>query len=332
MSAAALAAVTALSIKANELRGKGHYARAAEKFAASAAAAQALGISDCLITASLQLEEASCLLGHSGTAGVPPADAAAAQQRAFRTLLPLAASTLDRRRAAGTLLVGACRPAEVAWDLEVKLGVASREGKPPAGFEHKLAALALYIGYDAYLTAGYTALYGLATDALPAELGEFAVSAVDLMKQPRGDSNMIISGEHLLLRVLGPSIQRGVLHGDAPWRGRLLKAWERLRCSGVLRERRLDDLDFADDLTRGADELAAKTKAKRVGEVLRACALEACAAREVHEAQFKKCAACQTVVYCCKQHQEQHWPAHKAACKAARKAAAQGGAGPISGA
>ncbi len=51
----------------------------------------------------------------------------------------------------------------------------------------------------------------------------------------------------------------------------------------------------------------------------------------VHEAQFKKCAACQAVVYCCKQHQEQRWPAHKAGCKAARKAAAEGGAGPSSG-
>jgi hypothetical protein len=64
--------------------------------------------------------------------------------------------------------------------------------------------------------------------------------------------------------------------------------------------------------------------------VLRGCALEACAAREVHPAQFKKCAACQAAVYCCKAHQEQHWPAHKAACKAARKAAAEGGVGPSS--
>ncbi len=74
-----------------------------------------------------------------------------------------------------------------------------------------------------------------------------------------------------------------------------------------------------------------KNLARHAAAVLRTCALEACGAREVHEAQFKKCAAYQTVVYCCKAHQEQHWPAHKAACKAARKAAAQGGAGPSSG-
>ena len=53
---------------------------------------------------------------------------------------------------------------------------------------------------------------------------------------------------------------------------------------------------------------------------LRACALASCAAREAHEAQFKKCAACLTVSYCCREHQLTDWPAHKAACKAARKA------------
>jgi hypothetical protein len=65
---------------------------------------------------------------------------------------------------------------------------------------------------------------------------------------------------------------------------------------------------------------------------LRSCGLADCSAREVHPAQFKKCAACQDAVYCCKAHQEAHWPAHKAACKAARKTAAEGGAGPSSGA
>ncbi len=81
-----------------------------------------------------------------------------------------------------------------------------------------------------------------------------------------------------------------------------------------------------------AQEIAAADAVQRATAVLRTCALEACAAREVHEAQFKKCAACQAVVYCCKAHQEQHWQAHKPACKAARKAAAQGGgAGPSSG-
>ena len=52
---------------------------------------------------------------------------------------------------------------------------------------------------------------------------------------------------------------------------------------------------------------------------LRACALASCAAREAHEAQFKKCAACLTVCYCCREHQVADWPAHKVACKAARK-------------
>jgi hypothetical protein len=37
---------------------------------------------------------------------------------------------------------------------------------------------------------------------------------------------------------------------------------------------------------------------------------------------FKRCSACKTIVYCCKEHQLEHWPAHKRECKAARKAAA----------
>jgi hypothetical protein len=54
------------------------------------------------------------------------------------------------------------------------------------------------------------------------------------------------------------------------------------------------------------------------------CALGTCGAQEVHGSQFKRCAACLSVVYCCKEHQVQGWPAHKAACRrAARKAAEQ---------
>jgi hypothetical protein len=45
-----------------------------------------------------------------------------------------------------------------------------------------------------------------------------------------------------------------------------------------------------------------------------------CAAREAHPAQFKSCAACRAVVYCCREHQVADWPSHKAACKAAGKA------------
>ncbi len=119
----------------------------------------------------------------------------------------------------------------------------------------------------------------------------------------------------------------------------LLDAWRRLQRSGVLRERGIEGYHREGYLIRVAKshvrEQFRAQEAQYASAALRGCALEACGAREVHPAQFKKCAACRAAVYCCKAHQEQHWPAHKAACKAARKAAAaaaQGGAGPSSGA
>ena len=85
------------------------------------------------------------------------------------------------------------------------------------------------------------------------------------------------------------------------------------------------------DMT-GIEKMVADAEKQHAAATLRCCALGACGAREVHEAQFKSCAACKAIVYCCREHQAADWPAHKAACKAARKAAAQGGAGPSSGA
>ena len=61
---------------------------------------------------------------------------------------------------------------------------------------------------------------------------------------------------------------------------------------------------------------------------LRSCTLAGCGAKEAHLAQFKRCAACKAVVYCCCEHQVAGWPSHKRACKAARTAAAEEEAGP----
>jgi hypothetical protein len=97
-------------------------------------------------------------------------------------------------------------------------------------------------------------------------------------------------------------------------------AWEALKSSGVLQKRNIDG--GIESVKRGEDQLDVRAARRVATHGLCACALAACGAREVHATQFKKCAACQGVVYCCKAHQEADWPAHKAACKAARKAAA----------
>jgi hypothetical protein len=102
---------------------------------------------------------------------------------------------------------------------------------------------------------------------------------------------------------------------------RILAAWRRLQSSGVLQRRGILQgmcVVLADQANAAAT--AAATAAARG---LHFCALRACGAQEVHASQFKRCSACLSVVYCCKEHQVQAWPAHKAACRAARKAAEQ---------
>jgi hypothetical protein len=106
--------------------------------------------------------------------------------------------------------------------------------------------------------------------------------------------------------------------------------WQALQASGMLANR-----GTACGISTAKAKLAERTAAEEASahtRKLQTCALPACGAREVHEAQFKKCAACRLVVYCCKEHQAEHWTTHKKPCKAARKAAeaAAGGAGPSS--
>jgi hypothetical protein len=106
---------------------------------------------------------------------------------------------------------------------------------------------------------------------------------------------------------------------DSEWHARILAAWRRLQSSGVLQRRGiLQAMSFVTAHNTHATATAAATAAA-CG--LHFCALHTCGAQEVHASQFKRCSACLSVVYCCKEHQVQGWPAHKAACRAARKAA-----------
>jgi hypothetical protein len=118
MSALDISAVTALSCKAETLISQGGYAWAAEKYASAVAAAQALGVADCLVVARLQLEQAACLVGQAASPAVAPEEADGMRRKAF-ALLPSALKTLQRRKAARTLLPGACRAHEEAYECAV---------------------------------------------------------------------------------------------------------------------------------------------------------------------------------------------------------------------
>jgi hypothetical protein len=182
MSAADLAAVNALSKAASDMQNKGHFARAAVKFGAAVAAAQALGHADCLVTAMLQVEAADTWINHAFAPGVTEADTQAAFVRALQ-LLDAAAPTLERRRAAGTLRTGACRPLEEAW-FAAKLNLARLRREQREEREW----LVPLIGYELCLLAAHVALRFAI--AMVLEMGApdkaqrlvtIAVSAVDML-------------------------------------------------------------------------------------------------------------------------------------------------------
>ncbi len=101
--------MVALSNKASGLTEKGHYARAVEKSTAALAAGQALSQQeDCLMVARLQLNLFTALCAYANMPGVAAAAETAAMEQSAQ-LLTAAVATLERRRAAGTLLPGACR-------------------------------------------------------------------------------------------------------------------------------------------------------------------------------------------------------------------------------
>ena len=106
-----LSSVIALSNKGNELVMKGHNARAAEKFRLAADEAEkALRFPDCLVTCALRF-------------------------------LPSAVAVLERRKAAGTLLPGRCRPVEETYHMAEKLHAMEIQGSTRASFAETAAEL-----------------------------------------------------------------------------------------------------------------------------------------------------------------------------------------------
>jgi hypothetical protein len=113
--------------------------------------------------------------------------------------------------------------------------------------------------------------------------------------------------------------ERQRFRANSEWQARILAAWGRLQSSGVVQRRGI--LQGMNVVVADHARVAAAAAATAAARGLHFCALRACGAQEVHASQFKRCSACLSVVYCCKEHQVQDWPAHKAACRAARKAA-----------
>ena len=252
-----------------------------------------------------------------------PERALALQQRAVAELLPPLLALLERRRLAGTLLYGKCAPHEVEFRRQFLIALGECDAS-------KLAPFAQFIGYGTYLMGARLGLFWLfkagrdpssvvqPTAVQTQQIVSCAATALDLVSAPRPVKNWGFNYEAELLyqaRLLTDTTHISPEHRDA-----LKAALDRLMYSAVIEERGIERA--VQNAARLSQQKMAKVKAEKEAPGRKLCAH--CGAREVHVAQFKRCSACKTVVFCCKDCQLANWPAHKTACKAARKAAASG--------
>ena len=341
MSSDVVTRVLAFSKKADELADNGHILRAAENYGRAAETARALG-EDNLMTLCMRLRKANMLLFYASR----PLDAAdsdsdlcatAPHRAEFMALLSGAVEALERRRVAGTLLQGKCTAAEETWSAkELMRNVSSLTAAQAASF----AALA---GYEEFLYAAKSSLNvlghasffeGECSDAQLQSFVHHVVHAAELMQQPRCHSGEVslqaeVAFADTFRAVLALSSEGDGMGLDANRLQLLAGAWQRLERSGVLQERHIERLTWSLELEGHAFRAAIHASLNAPG--LRSCALPGCGAREAHPAHFKSCAACRTVVYCCREHQVAGWPGHKKACKTARKAQEEEDEGGASG-
>ena len=328
----------ALHETAFELSVKGRFARAAEKFdAGAAAAAEELLAEDCLAVAYMRAAQADALTCHSLAPTLTATERFETRKIVTSVLLPQCVSTLTRRKAAGTLLPGSCRAEEVAWwraKAERKL---LHEGHSVEVACAGAEALGPTLGFDAYMVAANVAhkvLFLLGPFGMSREVqlwhAAFVASALDSMADPCELPSIVVDNEKCMFcstpeNLLAQSARQSLLNAllcaklDVDAVSLLSDAWRRVERSGAIAMRELqDECDPGESIRASYDAAAAEAAARG----LRKCALPGCAAKEVHVSHFKRCGACRTVAYCCREHQATDWPAHKAACKAARKAVA----------
>jgi hypothetical protein len=240
-----------------------------------------------------------------------------------------AADTVQRRLAAGTLLEGTCRAAEVTWfKLTQEHAVKCAPGMSRVDASRAIAVMASFCGYTTLLeVAEFTprmldrvdrGLIAMTEQQLSTSLSLLA-AAVDHFLHPRVQG-FAISSESFFATTMGNKVADPDLllaYGGAKAE-QLLEKWRRVEQSGEIQRRAgVRDVGTAARRLNQAAVAAAAAAASAPG--LRTCALASCSAREQHPAHFKSCGACKTVAYCCKEHQVEHWPSHKAACIAARK-------------
>ena len=283
-----------------------------------------------------QAENLNC---HSMAPTLAAAERSESRQTVLSVLLPQCLSTVMRRKAAGTLLPGSCRPAEVAWWRANKERALLQQGQPAEVARIGAEAFGPMLGSEVYFFVANVAfdvltfarLLGMSREMQQSHAA-FVVSAFELMAQPHGRTvSVVVDGVTKAVftsaseRSLAQNVSRSLLHAnissllDGEVMVLIADAWQRVVRSGAAAMRQMGTPPDPSEFVSAAFDAAAAEGAVRG---LHECALASCTSKEVHVSQFKKCGACRIVAYCCREHQLADWPSHKAACKAARKQAA----------
>ena len=330
---------SALSCKAYELEFRGHDERSIAKFREALAAARAVGVEDCLVTAFLTVKIAEREVGLTlrrlnETGAVDGGLSFAAKMRECAEAITGAAAVARRRRAAG-----ATQPAEQAWYVVCTALIARLVRGCSESLALEAANRLASLGSDTTVFAACTLLSELgvllqfpafSSTELPTTAQNSRTSrlneACDLV-----DEAVALTGPQRVKDTLSgheAALKMHLRKGVELWRLKSSTAAHAVRLEEALQQLGLNGTVSADEHARYVQEMEvelAMTDAARAvasaPELLRSCALASCGAKEAHVKHFSKCAACKTVVYCSKTCQTADWPAHKKACKAARKAA-----------
>ena len=280
--------------------------------------------------ASITTEVANAAVIGEMVRGATSASAALLQETVARYQASVA--VLRRRRDAGTLLQGTCRPDELRWALEfTAVNLPENAERKRAAALRPDPSVAQLMGYSAFLnncSALALLLRGAAADESALSLlCDLYDESVALMVQPRILPTTRMGGElNVVKSVAQITVALNSVAAHRAWFDRLVSAFAKLQASGMIEERGMIGNEATTQMQaaiiqRGERALEGRAAAAASGQ-LRRCALAGCGNKEANVSHFSRCSACKTVVYCSKEHQVADWPAHKKACKATRKAVA----------
>lgn len=331
-NSSALRDIVVLCSRGEGLRKTRLYARSADKFKEAAAEVRALDPEpDNLVAVALRAKHVGNLIAAAYETEFEPAGSRTTAREETLTELPRAIAAVRRREAARTLLRGRCRKLEEAWFGAMELENVRRDGRPLPS-QNQLDVIVSAVGYYAFMTVAQTAccyflnvVYREQLDeaemALTLDLMVFVASALDYVHSGVLVRNEALSVEADVARMVMKALEEDRKLPMETEAGRKLRsALRRLQRSGELTRPRLSGMLSA------VKEVVSKRVPLAISPDTPRCALPDCNAPELRACAFKKCSACKTVVYCCKDHQVDDWPRHKAACKAARANAAAAGA------